>query len=123
MYDLSPIFASLVVARLLQPLDELLKSRANTRLLAGNTGDDESGGITHLLGYVDDVSACVPLEDLQFLCDNFATLGAPLGCFVNPMKTRILTSTSGHSPLPTLNLTNPQLATSISTTIAKYSTK
>jgi len=39
------------------------------------------------------------------------------------MKTRILTSTSGRSPLPTLNLTNPQLATSISTTIAKYSTK
>ncbi len=40
------------------------------------------------------------------------------------MKTRILTSTSGHSPIPTLSLTNPQLALSISTTIlAQYSTK
>ena len=120
---LSPIFASLVVARLLQPLDDLLKSRASARLLAGHAGDDDNGSITHLLGYVDDVSACVPLEDLQFLCDNFATIGAPLGCFVNPMKTRILTSTSGHSPIPTLSLTNPQLASSISTTIAQYSTK
>ena len=120
---LSPIFASLVVARLLQPLDDLLKSRASARLLAGNVGDDDNGGITHLLGYVDDVSACVPLEDLHFLCNNFASIGAPLGCFVNPMKTRILTSTSGHSPLPALRLTNPHLATSISSTIAQYSTK
>ena len=116
---LSPIFASLVVARLLQPLDGLLlKARAAARLLAGYKGDDNYGGITHLLGFVDDVSACVPLEDLQFLCDNFASIGAPLGCFVNPMKTRILTSTSGHSPLPALSLTNPQLATTITNTIA-----
>jgi hypothetical protein len=120
---LSPIFASLVVARLLEPLDVLLKSRASTRLLAGHTGDDDNGGITHLLGYVDNVSACVPLEDLQFLCDNFASIGTPLGCFVNPMKTRILTSTSGLSPIPTLSLTDPQLASSISATIAQYSTK
>jgi hypothetical protein len=84
---LSPIFASLVVANLLQPLDIELQERAATRLRNGDPGDDGFGGITHLLGYVDDVSACTPLADLKFLCDRFATIGAPIGCFVNPMKT------------------------------------
>ncbi len=37
------------------------------------------------------------------------------------MKTRILTSTSGLSPLPTLSHLEPTLAASISNTIAKYS--
>ena len=120
---LSPIFASLVVTNLLQPLDIELRERAATRLRNGDPGDDGFGGITHLLGYVDDVSACTPLEDLKFLCGRFATIGAPIGCFVNPMKTRILTSTSGHSPLLDLHELNPTLATSISDAISKYSTK
>ena len=75
-----PIFASLVVAKLLQPLDIELRERATTCLQNANTGDDGFGGTTHLLSYVDDVSACVPLEDLQFVCDQIATIGAPLGC-------------------------------------------
>jgi hypothetical protein len=37
------------------------------------------------------------------------------------MKTQIFTSTSGHSPLNTLSILEPTLATSISNTIAKYS--
>ena len=86
---LSPIFASLDVACLLKPLDKLLRACATHRLNSGNPGDDGAGGITHLLGFVDDVSACVPLEDLEFHCDHFKTLGKPLGCFVNTMKTRI----------------------------------
>jgi hypothetical protein len=118
----SPIFASLVVANLLQPLDIELHNRATTCLLNGNPGDNGFGGIIHLLGYVDNVSACVPLADLQFLCDQFATIGTPLGCFVNPMKTRILTSTSGHSPIPNLFHLNSMLATSITDTISQYST-
>ena len=64
---LSPIFASLVVSTLLQPLDIELREQAATRLRNGDPGDDGFGGITHLLGYVDDVSACVPLKDLQFM--------------------------------------------------------
>ena len=80
---LSPIFASLVVACLLKPLDKLLRARATHRLKNGNPGDDGAGGITHLLGFVDDVSACVFLADLKFLCDHFNTLGKPLGCFIN----------------------------------------
>jgi hypothetical protein len=120
---LSPIFASLVVANLLQPLDIELRKRATARLLKGDPGDDGFGCITHLLGYVDGVSVCIPLADLQFLCDRFATIGAPLGCFVNPMKTRILTSTSGHSPVPDLFHLTRTLATSITDTISQYSTK
>jgi hypothetical protein len=108
---------------LLQPLYIELRERAATRLRNGDPGDDGLGGITHLLGYVNDVSACVPLKDLQFLCDQFATFGAPLGCFVNPMKTRIFTSTSGHSPIPDLHHINPTLATTISDAISKYSTR
>jgi hypothetical protein len=122
-YPLSPIFASLVVAQLLQPLDTCLKSCAAACLLDGHTGDDGKGSITHLLGYVDDVSACVSLANLQFLCDNFASIGALLGCFVNPMKTRILTSTSGLFPLPNNHLLNPSLATCIRDMISCYSTK
>ena len=120
---LSPMFASLVVANLLQPLDIKLYERAATCLQNGDPGDDGFGGITHLLGNVNDVSACDSFTDLQFLCDRFATIGAPLGCFVKPEKTRILTSTSGHSPLPDRHQINHSLATSISNAISRYSTK
>jgi hypothetical protein len=115
--------ASLVVAQLLQSLDTLLKSLAAACLLDCHPGDDGKGSITHLLGYVDDISTCVPLVDLKFLCDNFASIGAPLGCFVSPMKTRILTSTYGLSPLPDIHLLNPFLASCIRDMIACYSTK
>ena len=112
---------SLVVACLLKPLDKLLPARAAHRLKNGNPSNDGAGGITHLLGFVDDVLACAFLEDLEFLCDHFNTLGKPLGCFINPMKTQILTSTSGHYPLNTLSNLEPTLMASISNTIAKYS--
>jgi hypothetical protein len=120
---LSPIFASIVVAELLESRDHLLKQQATEQLLSGNHGNDGNGGVTHLLGYINDLSACTPLDDLQFLCEQFDRLGSPLGCFINPMKTRILTSTSGTSPLAAIRLTNPTLATSIEHTISTYSTK
>jgi hypothetical protein len=120
---LFPIFASLVVANLLQPLNMELCERAATRLQNIDPGDDGFGGITHLLGYVDNISTCVPLTDLKILCDQFATIGASLGYFINPLKTRILTSTSGHSPLPDLHQLNPTLTTSIFNAISQYSTQ
>jgi hypothetical protein len=120
---LSPTFASLVVAELLEPVDHLLKQRATEQLFSSNHGNDSNRGVTQLLGYVNDVSACTPPDDLQFLCKQFNQLGSQLGCFVNPMKTRILTSTSGTSPPAAICLTNPALATRIKHTISKYSTK
>ncbi len=47
---LSPIFASLVFANILQPLDIELRKRASTCLLNSNPGNNGFGGITHLLG-------------------------------------------------------------------------
>ena len=111
---LSPLFASFVVAHLLQPIDTLLRERAATRLASGDPGDDGFGGISHLLGFVDNISSCVYLPDLPFLCATLKRLGASLGCFVNPSKTRILTFCNGSSTLPLLHTVNPTLATSIS---------
>jgi hypothetical protein len=119
---LSPLFASFVVARLLEPIDGLLRERAAARLAAGNTGDDCQGGISHLLSFVDDISSCVYLPDLHFLCEQVRSRGASIGCFVNPHKTRILTSCNGTSIVPTLTTHNPSLACSLSTSIASFST-
>jgi len=64
---LSCLFAFFVVARLLQPIDSLLRERAAARLASGDPGDDGFGGISHLLGFVNDISSCVFLPDLPFL--------------------------------------------------------
>ena len=120
---LSPIFGSLVVARLLKPIDDSLRKRAAARLTAGNLLDDNHGGITNLFGYIDDISTVTPLEDLLFLCQQMDSNGQPLGCFLNTYKTRILTSTSGSSPIPQISITDPELGNSITTAISTYSNK
>jgi hypothetical protein len=119
---LSPLFASFVVARLLEPIDGLLRKRAAACHAAGDTGNDSQGGISHLLSFVDDISSCVYLPDLHFLCEQVQSRGASIGCFVNPHKTRILTSCNGTSIVPTLTTHNPSLAGSLSTSIASFST-
>jgi hypothetical protein len=121
--SLSPLFASFVVARLLQPIDSLLRKQAAAQLASGNPGDDGYGGISHLLGYVNEISSCVFLPNLPFICNTLKTIGAYIGCFVNSSKIRILTSCNGTSTLPLLHNTNPTLAKSISGTIAEFSTQ
>jgi hypothetical protein len=118
---LSPLFASFVVACLIEPIDKLLRDCAAERLHNGDPGDDGFGGISHLLGYVDDISSCVYLPDLQFLCNTLKRNGDQVGCFINPFKTRILTSCSGNSPLESLLHTNRNLATEVIDTIARFS--
>ena len=49
---LSPLLASFVVARLLEPIDGLLRERAAARLANGDPGDDSQGGISHLLSVI-----------------------------------------------------------------------
>jgi hypothetical protein len=120
---LSPLFASFVVARLLAPINNLLRERAASRLASGDAGDDGHGGISHLLSYVDDISTCVYLDDLQFLCETLKSRGASLGCFVNTSKTRILTSCNGTSPIDDIAALDPTLGASISQTIAQFSNK
>jgi hypothetical protein len=120
---LLPLFASFVVARLLAPIDTLLRERAAQRLASGDPSDDGYGGISHLLSYVDDISTCVYLDDLQFLCETLKSRGASLGCFVNTSKTRILTSCNGSSPIADITAADATLGASISLTIAQFSTK
>ena len=115
---LSPIFATLVLHRILQPLDTALKERAKARLQQGNPGDDGFGSIAHLLAYMDDISSTVAHEDIEFFCNEIERLGVSRGCIVNPQKTRILTSCSGES---ILNRLPPTTATILRRTIAKYS--
>ena len=119
---LSPILAALVVVRLLKPIDHSLRQRALQRFEAGILHDDNYGGRTHLLGFLDDISTLVPLEDLLFLCDQFKQRGIPLGCFINKGKTRILTSTNGISPIQAISISNPSLAQDITSAISRYST-
>jgi hypothetical protein len=115
---LSPIFATLVLHRILQPLDKALKERAQARVLSGDLGDDGFGSIAHLLAYMDDISSTVAYDDIEFFCTEIERLGLSRGCIVNPQKTRILTSCSGDS---IIDLLPPTTATIIQRTIAKYS--
>jgi hypothetical protein len=120
---LSPILAALVIARLLLPLDTALKKRAASRLAQGNPHDDGYGGITNLMAFIDNISTVTPLEDLLYLCQELEAKGIPMGCIVNTDKTRILTSTSGTSPIPMLKKVNPSLADDVTRAITLYSTK
>ncbi len=72
---------------------------------------------------MDDISATIPLEDVQFFCNKIQQLGSKIGCFVNPYKTRILTSCNGESILLLLQTQNPKLDTELEDTINRFSIK
>ena len=55
---LSPLCASFVSPRLLKPINSLLREQAAARLDSVDPDDGGFGGISHLLGYVDDISSC-----------------------------------------------------------------
>jgi hypothetical protein len=118
---LSLIFATLVLDRVLKPLEEQLHQRAAARLTNGIPGDNSFSSLAHIFAYMDDISLTVALEDVQFFCEEIDKLGTPWGCFINPLKTRILTSSDGHSILPQLHKDNPDLDSEIKRTISTYS--
>lgn len=118
---LSSTFAALVMNRVLQPLNTILRQRAHDRYTNGDIGDDGFGGITHLFAWVDDISATVPLDDITPFLSHLQELGKTRGCFINPNKSRILTSCDNTSIIPQLQLTNPSLATTITDAINTYS--
>ena len=60
------------------------------------------GGETHTMAYADDTGANVTQQDVLFFLQEFQCLATPLGCHLNPTKTRIATSTSGESSLPAI---------------------
>ena len=91
---LSSILAALVLHEVLAPIDAKLKIRAANRRQQQNTGDDDAGGETHPMAYIDDAGAAVPHEDVEFFFDEFTKLGPQFGCHLNTVKTRIMTSTT-----------------------------
>jgi hypothetical protein len=119
---LSPLFTSFMVANLLEPIDALLRARAAEQLASGNPVNDNYGGIIHLLSYVDNISTCINLPNLEFFCNTLKTNDAALSCFVNMTKTRILTSCNSMSPLPLISASNPKLGLSIANKIATFLT-
>jgi hypothetical protein len=111
-----------VVAHPLAPIDALLCARAAEQLASGNPGNDTYGGITHILSYVDNISTCIYIPDLEFFCNTLKTNGVALRCFINMAKTRILTSCNGTSPVPLISASNLKLGLSIAKTIATFLT-
>ncbi len=108
-------------------LRTLLKSHWGLSLIRSKYCSNWSGviiysHISHLLSYVDDISSCVCLKYLSFLCDQLKSRHAKIGCFVNPSKTRIFTSCNVSSILPLLHTHNLSLANSLSNTIGHFST-
>ena len=83
---LSSTFAALILNRVLQPIDTLLRNRAQQRLHNGDPGDEGYGGISHLFAWVDDISANIPHIDITTFLTYLDTLGRERSCYINPGK-------------------------------------
>ena len=115
------LFAEIVLNSVLRPLVAIMNERSDSRILAPDSGDDGYGSFLHLMGYVDDASATIPWVDLASFFRKFNELAEPLGCFLNPHKTRILTSCNGQSIIADLKRQCPSLGREVEDTIAEFS--
>ena len=93
----SPVFAALVLNRILQKVYADMLTTVKNRVANYDTGDDGRGGVPIIMSYVDDVNALIPLSDVETFLTLFNKYGAPWGAIMNTEKTRIMTTTSGHS--------------------------
>ena len=119
---LSPILAAIVLKDVLSHLDSDLRARARARLQQGNPGDDGHGGITDIFAFVDDTNAAVPLEDVLFFLQRFQDLATPVNAILNADKTRILTSTTNSSAIPSISRDHGQaIASQITAAINSFS--
>ena len=94
--------ACLVLHDILNPIANSLRQRANIRKANNDTSDDGYGGIGILMAYIDDCTASLHYDDLAFFIQEFNRLGTPIGCILKEKKCKILTSTTGISPIPFL---------------------
>jgi hypothetical protein len=97
---LSPLFASFMVASLLEPIDALLCAQVADQLALDNPSDDKYGSITHLLSYVNNISTCIYLPNLEFFCNTLKTNNAVLCCFVNTTAMTCPHFLSSLPPIP-----------------------
>ena len=118
----SPLFAGLVLTHILKNIHKELIERAANRLRTGQPGDDGQGGLPIIMAYVDDTNCLLPIEDVLYFLQRFEHYGIPLGAIMNTDKTRIMTSTSGHSILDELTKENPTESYNLRTAISTYST-
>ena len=82
---LSSTLAAIVLHEVLAPLDAALKTRAATHWLNGLPYDDNAGGETHPLAYVNNTGANAPHQDVLFFLQEFQCLATPLGCHLNSL--------------------------------------
>ena len=121
---LSSTIAALVLHVVIQPIAIKLRDRAAQRLRNGDPGDDGLGGISDPMGYVDDMNVVTYLPDVLFFLQEFKRRAAPKGLWLNSSKTRLLTSTSGHSALDSVRQRyGPELAAELSFAIETFSNK
>ena len=124
---ISPIFGALVLGVILKKVYKDLDKRVQDRLNEGETLDDDNGGVSITMAYIDDVNALVPLEDVKFFLDKFKMYGEELGGFMNTEKTKIMTSTSNSSLVTRLqdssDIVKNLLADDLESAIATYSRK
>ena len=74
---LSPVLAAIVLNEILVEVDRTMKQTAAARLTIGCKLDEGCGGLSLIMGYIDDVNALVPLEDIPLflqLLNNLASL-------------------------------------------------
>ena len=105
---LSPLFASLLSpASSNQSIPSYENKQRHDYVASGDPGDDGFGGISHLLGFVADISSCVFLPDLPFLCTTLKTLGASLGCYVTHQKQEYSPLATDHLHCPSFTRSTP----------------
>lgn len=91
----------------------------NDRRLSGEFEGDDDGirSRTICLSYINDTTAVIPYQDLQFFFDCLRALGCDLGCNVSAQKNEILTSTNNTSPMRHLST---QHANDLAYVLAEY---
>ena len=101
---LSGLLAALVLTQVLRPINRTLRARAKRRKNTGQgPNDDNKGSVAATKSIVDDTGICLTYIDLPWFLREFQTLGKPLGIALNLLKTVIITSITGTSPLPFLS--------------------
>ncbi|KAL7546779.1 hypothetical protein ACHAWF_010126, partial [Thalassiosira exigua] len=117
---LSGSLAALVMGRIMRPVDELLRARAAVWLADRDPANDGHNGITHFMGWVDDTTAAILLEDIRFCCSKIREFSRPRGRKCNVLKGRLQTSCLGRAIDPIMRPRNPALADDIAWTIREF---
>ena len=121
---LSSILAALVLHSILDPITKKLHARACDRRFKLRPMDDNIGGESTPVSFVDDCNIAIHVEDLFFFFVEWHKLAPQRGVKLNVTKTSIMTSTNGHSALPSIARDfGPAIAAEVRFCIDRFSTK